>query len=310
MKRRLTFALLFVLPLLLASCGDDSDDASAPSQDSATMATIEPAPAESPAVSKESGGLNQAPADSESTRQEVVSGSIYVTADDPVEAANKTVDKVETLAGRIDNRTEQPGTPNARARASLTVRVPADKTDELIAALHEYGKVTSVSINRSDVTMQVQDLDARINALQTSVDRLRALITTAGNLEDLLRAEDSLSSRQADLDSLLAQKRYLDDQVDLSTLSIEYTTEDVTPPNPDPEPESFWDGIVSGWNSVLDAIGAIVLFIGKAIPWVGFLAVVALVIGLAWRVIGGVRRGRRARADQTEQQERPVDTDV
>lgn len=283
--RRLLYAFVALLALFLVGCGGSSEDAPQSSPPGDAVAPM-PAPAEKGMATE---SRNQ-PDSASQDRKEITTGSVYITASDPIAAANKATDRVEFLKGRVDSRTEQPATDNnTQPRASLTVRVPADKTDQLIEDLRGFGRVTSVSVSKSDVTLQYEDVDARIKALQTSADRLRALIASATNTADLIEAENALSSRQAELDSLTAQKRLLDDQIDLSTLSIEFTTEDHPPP---PGPDNFWDGLSSGWNSLVNALGNFVVFVGSAIPWVGFLILIALAVYIVVRGVRGARRSR------------------
>ncbi|MFE3545430.1 DUF4349 domain-containing protein [Nocardia sp. NPDC059177] len=281
--RKVAVVLIGLLGLLLlAGCGGGDD------------ATSGGAPA--PTVSGPRGAVapgfrEQAPADDspapDSTRKEVITGSVDITTDDPIAGAATITEQVRAVDGRIDSRTEQPGTDKRNARAVLSVRVPADKTDAFISGLGGVGQVTRVSTNRDDVTMQWQDLDARIRALQASVDRLRALMSGATNTADLIAAEEALSSRQGELDSLTAQKRSLDDQVALSTLTITLTADADRAPG---EADNFWDGIVAGWNSLIDWLQDAIVFAGKALPWLGFLAVIG---GVLWALLRVLRRRRR-----------------
>ncbi len=66
-------------------------------------------------------------------------------------------------------------------------------------------------------------------------------MASAANTADLIEAENALADRQAELDSLTAQQRYLSDQIDLSTLIVDISAE---PRRPD-DRDSFWDG---GWS--------------------------------------------------------------
>lgn len=286
--RKLAVVMVGVLGLLfLAGCGDDGSESQA---DRASSPTISgPASAVAPGF-REGAPSKEGPAPSDSAnRKEVITGSVDVTADDPIGAAATVTEQVRAMDGRIDSRTEQPGTDDRTPRAVLSVRVPADKTDAFITGLGGIGTVTEVSTNRDDVTMQWEDLDARIRALQASVDRLRALIAGATNTADLIAAEEALSSRQGELDSLTAQKRSLDDQVALSTLTITLTADDKQAPG---DPDNFWDGIVAGWNSLVDWLRDAVVFAGKAVPWLGFLAVLG---GVLWVIVRLVRgRGKSA----------------
>lgn len=293
--RKLAVLCIGLLGLtLLVGCGSDDANKSAPPGRPSSYATVEatapaalPPPAlrdQGPARKDNAGG-----SETVSARKEVVTGSVEITADKPIDAAGKIADRVREVGGRIDSRTEQPGTGDTDASATLTVRIPADKTDAFIDGLGGIGKVTRVSTNRDDVTMQWEDLDARIKALQASVDRLRGLIANATNTADLINAEQALSSRQGELDSLTAQKRHLDDQVALSSLSIDITT---TTKKVDAErADSFWEGIVDGWNSLVDWLKDAVVFTGKAIPWLGFLVLLAAVV---WGIVRTVLRRKKS----------------
>ncbi|WP_084654874.1 DUF4349 domain-containing protein [Nocardia altamirensis] len=289
--RKLSVLCIGLLGLtLLVGCGN-GDDANKsappmPGRSDYASATVAPAPATVPGL-REQGPVrkdNNTGGETVTARKEVVTGSVDLTADKPVEAAGKIVDRVRDVGGRVDSRTEQPGSDDSDAGATLTVRVPADKTDRFVDGLGGIGKVTRVSTNRDDVTMQWEDLDARIKALQTSVDRLRALIAGATNTADLINAEQALSSRQGELDSLTAQKKHLDDEVSLSTLTIDVTT---TTKKADQGPDSFWDGIVAGWHSLVNWLKDAVVFTGKALPWLGFLAVLGAAV---WAVVRFVVR--------------------
>ncbi len=208
-------------------------------------------------------------------RKEVVTGQISVTTADPIEASRSAAELVEQAGGRIDNRTVQAETEYTAASSTLTARIPADDLTETVDRISRLGEVTSTTITRDDVTVQYEDLDARIAALQSSVERLRALIADATTTADLIEAESALSTRQGELDSLASQREYLADQVELSTITVYFDTEDSAP---DLGPDNFVDGIVAGWHSLLDAMQAGVIGLGRSIPWLGALALGALIV--------------------------------
>jgi len=283
MRKLAVLCVALLGSVLLVSCGGDEDSAvGVPSRSDMGAAS----PAIAPGLREQA--PSQAPADTVE-RKEVVTGSVDITAGDPIAAAGRVADQVRAVDGRIDSRTEQPGTDDTDPSATLTVRVPADRTDTFVDGLGGVGEVTRVSTNRDDVTMQWEDLDARIKALQASVDRLRALIATASSTADLIDAEEALGSRQGELDSLTAQQRHLDDQVALSTLTISITAPDNG--SGDDGPDNFLDGVVAGWNSLVDWLQDAIVFVGKAIPWLGFLVVLG---ALGWLVRRLTHRPRPA----------------
>jgi hypothetical protein len=290
--------VLFVVlcgAVLLAGCGGDSDSTAG------SPADVESgAPAATPGfrIQQQAPNREQAPAPDNggqvTERKEVVTGTVDLTAGDPIAAAQTLTDRVTRLDGRIDQRTENPGTDDSEPRANLVIRIPAAETEAFINGLGEIGEVTEVSTNRDDVTLQWQDLDARITALRASVDRLRDLMARAANTADLIAAEGALADRQAELDSLTGQRRYLDDQITLSTLTIDITT--TAEKKGDTGPSNFWDGVVDGWNSLVGWLKDAVVFAGQAVPWLAFVAVAAAVVAAIVRLFRGRRTGGRASA--------------
>lgn len=299
-RRALTVLVVAALGSALiggsAGCSDGDEPAADRQVGTREGSAAAPAPGFAPGMREQSQLQGPSSQGEQTERREVVTGNVDITADDPVAAAGVVTDRVFAEKGRIDKRTERPGTDEESPRAELTVRVPADRTDAFLEGMGDIGTVTEVGTNRRDVTMRWEDLDAKISALRASVDRLRALLAEAANTADLIDAEEALADRQGDLDSLTAQKRRLDDQIAMSTLTVTITTDAET--TPEKGPNNFWDGIVSGWNSLVDWLQDTVVFVGKALPWLGFLAVLGAIIGA---IVGAVRRLRgSAKADRVQ----------
>jgi hypothetical protein len=122
------------------------------------------------------------------------------------------------------------------------------------------------------------------------VGQLRALIARATTIADLISAENAVSGKQGELDGLTAQKQLLDDQVALSTLTVNLATDDSAVED-EAGPDTFWGGIESGWDSLRDWIGDAVVWTGKALPWLAFTALIAAVLWVLLRVALRRRRG-------------------
>ncbi|WP_104162600.1 DUF4349 domain-containing protein [Cryobacterium sp. N22] len=271
--------------LLLAGCttlGSESatDSGSRTELDSGTVPGELPVPGEA-AVGDAAG--DTAIAD----RSVITTGSVSLTVADPIRSAEDAATIVEEAGGRVDSRTETPETENQSASANLSLRIPVGDLDRTLDALRGLGTVNYVSLNSSDVTQQSQDLDARITALSTSVDRLLALMSQATTTTDLIAIESELSTRQAELEGMKSQRDYLTDQIEYSTISLElYSTGTVAPGAPD----NFWTGIVAGWNTLVTALGALLVGIGFALPWLAILAVAGGIVFLIVRL--ATRRGK------------------
>jgi uncharacterized small protein (DUF1192 family) len=272
--------MALAMAVLVGCTGPGTESGGADSSADGSAAMPEPAP-EGP------GGSPLSPADTDPDRQVVTTATASLAVEDPAEGAQRVSELVESVGGRVDERTEQAASGDDGvdgAIADLVVRVPADALTGVLADLEGLGDVEHVSVTRSDVTAGVVDLDARIAALQTSVARLQALMDGAATTEALLAAEEALSERQANLESLRSQRALLADQVELSTLTVHLEPFGVAPAG---GPDGFLGGLGTGWRALVAALGAAVVVLGVLLPW---LVVAGLIAG---GVLVPVRLARR-----------------
>jgi hypothetical protein len=205
-------------------------------------------------------------------RDVVKTAAMTIMVANPSEAADKSAVVVENVQGRVDSRSEDAGSGTGRARTSVVLRVPAAKLDETMRELKALGIVERAETTTEDVTAQRVDLDARIKALQTSVERLLAIMRDARDPDALIKAEDALSERQAELDSLRAQREALGDRIDYSTVNVTFVADTVGGPAPK-DYQGFLGQIERGWDALVSVVGNLVLLFGLLLPWLGVLAV-------------------------------------
>ena len=228
----------------------------------------------------------------DSQRDVVKTASMTITVSNTSEAADKAAVLVENADGRVDSRSEDAGSERGLARTSVVLRVPVAKLDGVVRELKALGKVQTAETTSEDVTAQRVDLDARIKALQTSVDRLLAIMRDAKDPDALIKAEDALSERQAELDSLRAQRDQLGDQIDYSTVNVTFIAEQIGGPAPK-QYDGFTGSIERGWDALVFVAGNLVLLFGLLLPWLGVLAIAG---GISYGVFR-VARARRAPAE-------------
>ena len=177
---------------------------------------------------------------------------------------------ITSSSGRIENSSLSAEFENSGASAYIVARVPEAKLDEVIAAVSEFGKRTSLSLSTTDVTIQVIDLTARIDALVISRDRLSDLMAQATTTADLLAAEQALAQRQSELDSYQAQLDYLNSQVKESTLNIQILSNSTSVTS---GLAGIGETLNQALRNFLQGFESVILFIGSAIPWVLVLAI-------------------------------------
>ena len=302
MKRYVVCAALLVGALSLAGC-----TASQTSSDLGSSA-VEPAPAaggstgedtgfgtsgDASVSSADGGGVtadSSAGADQAARlagRDVVTTGTVKLTADDPVATGDKAVDFVESAGGRVDARTETAATDDSPGSATLQLRIPAAQLTSVLQNIKGLGTVNRVKLSATDVTAETADLDARINALDASVTRLVALLKSASNTRVLIELESAISSRQGELDSLTAQRRLLSDQVAMSSISLAISS---VADAPLARPASFGDAVGAGFASFGGFLMTVVLMFGYALPWLVLVALAAV----ALLVVSRRRRAKKA----------------
>ena len=225
--------------------------------------------------------------DTSTDRSIVTTGWASILVEDPESAASRTAEIATAAGGRVDSRSVTAATDYSPASATLTLRVPADRLDAVLEQLEGLGTVQSVSTSANDVTVAVQDIDARIDALEQSIANLQALEAKATTVDALIQIETSISDRQGELESLQAQQRYYADQVAMSTLTVDLQSAAIAA---GPEPGSFWGGVQAGWKALGDFFAGLLIVLGVLLPWLIPLAVIAAIV---WLIVAVTTRRRR-----------------
>jgi hypothetical protein len=230
-------------------------------------------------------------------RDIVTTGSLQMVVAEPTQVADRLSSAVTDAGGRVDSRSEQSGAPSQSGSpvVDLVLRIPSDKVDGVLADAKKLGAVESMSISHADVTSKRVDVDARIEALQTSVNRLLELMGRAGNTADLLAAESSLTERQAELDSLRAQRTALHDEIAYSTINVNLSVK------PTVTRVGFFGSVERGWQSLISTIHGVVVAVGFLLPWIPVLAVLAVATYFVARVVRAKWFPRASRADQSSE---------
>ena len=165
------------------------------------------------------------------------------------------------------------------ASATLTLLIPSDRFDRALEELGGLGTVVSRDQSAQDVTEQVVDLDSRIATQRASVDRVRALLARAATVDEIVRIEQELTTREADLESLEQRRQALGGQVAMSTVTVEVEKSDVAAAK---ESGGFLGGLADGWHAFLDTGGVTLRVLGAVLPFLLVLAVPAAAV-LRWR---------------------------
>lgn len=149
---------------------------------------------------------------------------------------------------------------------SLLIRVPAAHFESLVAALESGdGKVIYKDIVARDVTQQHIDMEIRLSSMREYLARYRDLLKRAVTVKDILEIEERIRMLMEEIDSTEGRLRYLNDQINYSSLQLMLIKEKAFQFQPDKRdrmPERVKQAIIKGWIGLLD----ILLFLVKLWP--------------------------------------------
>ncbi|MER5936327.1 DUF4349 domain-containing protein [Streptomyces sp. NPDC001928] len=213
--------------------------------------------------------------------------SLTVQVKDVPNALDEARTTIENAGGFVGDETttrDEEGHEHTR----VVLRVPVDQYAEVLADLEGAGKLIERSAKAQDVTDQVVDVESRIKTQRASVARIRELMDQATRLSDVVTLEGELSSRQADLESLLAQQASLKDRTSLATITLSLSETPVKKAAKDDDP-GFVDALAGGWNAFVTMVRWLAVAFGAVLP---FAAVAALLV-LLWLKVLRPRLPRR-----------------
>lgn len=216
-------------------------------------------------------------------RSVIKTGSISLEVKEIGTVKSELTQLAASHQGLIENWSQESNNAGELWSVAATVRVPAAELEKTIEEISALGDVRTSNVNSNDVTTQVLDIDARVASLTASVARLQKLMAEAKSTADLLAAETALSQRQAELESLQSQQKYLKDAVSMSTLYVSAYAEGR---GPIAAPTSFIDGIQEGWRALIAFFTGTIVALGIITPWLLIVAPVgAVVFVIARRII-------------------------
>jgi hypothetical protein len=169
--------------------------------------------------------------------------------------------------------------------ATLTLRVPTGRFEAVLADLRNLGKVRSEGVSGEDVTEEFVDIDARLRHWKAQEAVFLELMTRARSITETIEVRRELSSIQQTIEQLEGRRRFLDDRVDLGTITLELAEPGAAIPAPRREASS----LAGAWDRALDAgesvIGGTIIVLGALVP-------LAVILGVPGAVVWGLTRRR------------------
>jgi hypothetical protein len=216
---------------------------------------------------------------------EIITADMTVQVSDVPRQANAARDIATNVGGDVpgDDRTA-----GKNPSATLTIKVPPARLAGVLDELSTLGTEQERQLSTQDVTTAVADVNSRVASAQLIIDDLKVLLKPGIPLDDILKIENELAPRRADLESLQAQQRALKRQTARATVTLHLVTK-AAPVVVHHAHRGFLGGFARGWDAFTGTVVGALTVLGALAPFL----VLALPIGPAWLAW---RRWRRSAA--------------
>ena len=193
-------------------------------------------------------------------------------------------------------------------RASVTVRVPAEKLEDALAQFRALAvDVENQRVDSQDVTEEYVDLAARLQNAQRTERELQELLESRseiGKTSDILEVHRELTNIRSQIEQLQGRMQYLENLSAMATVQIQLTPDALMQPV-----------VVAGWRpqgTARDAVrmllrtlqflaDAAIVFVLLILPVLIVIAIPITGLVLLIRVL--VRRRKRRKAEKQELEE-------
>ena len=217
--RRFIGIAVGVFCLWMAGCGTLASKArpgeaemtlASPASPPAEVALGEPAakPTERDAV--KTAAATVTPAAATGQRQMIYTATLQIVVADVSSSLKSVQQNAESMGGYLQVLTSD----------TVTVRVPAARLQEAIAAAEKLGEVTGRDIRGQDITEEMTDVQIRLDTALQMRQRLLTLLEKADETADAIKVEEELGRVIQMIEQLKGKIRFYESQIALSTLTV------------------------------------------------------------------------------------------
>ncbi len=142
--------------------------------------------------------------------------------------AAETIGTVVTEEGGFVSGTNSEKLVNGKVKGTIVVRVDPARLDRVVLKLRGLGELKTQQISAQDITKEYTDLESELRANRAMEERMLDIIKTGkGSIKELVEAEKQLGVYREKIEKIEGEKRYYDNLVGLSTLSITLYEKDI-----------------------------------------------------------------------------------
>jgi hypothetical protein len=216
----------------------------------------------------------------------IYTAQLTVRAQSVSSAAAKAAQIAEGVGGYVSNETTSadPDHPS-ESTASVELKIPVTSFPATLSQLSaSLGTQLALQQQAQDVTQQVADVNSQVASDEAAIAQLRALLSHAGSVGDLLSVQNQINAEESSLEAMQAQQRALSHETSYATVTLTILGPKARPlvRHPKPPP-SLAGGLGAGWHALRITVSWTLAFLGALAPF-AIIAAIALYV---------IYRGRR-----------------
>lgn len=217
------------------------------------------------------------------------SASINIQVMDPLDAAAKINELTEQMGGFVVSSSSSQEYYNSETylpKANLTIRVPAERLNEMLEFIENLTGDTSKYVSNkrvygTDITSEYVDTSSRLTSLEKTRDKLYEIMDTAENAEEALEVYNRIAEVESDIEVYKGQIKYMEESVALSSIDIQISS--IRPaPIRTVQGWSLGDVISDAFETLLDVgkglIEFLIRFIIVIVPMIILIAIPVILI--------------------------------
>lgn len=255
-----------------AGQGADLYSASQPG-DAAALTDKAAGGAEAPSTGGDEG--EPLPSSAEFDRKIIFNATMSLEAGDVSKAFNEASALARSSGGYLERSSFANAAEEKDRTASLTIRVPVQNYESLIANLRgiEGVRVLTEGSKSTEVTEQYTDLQSRLRNLQSTEQQYLALLKEAKTIQEILTVQDRLSGVRSQIEQIQGRLKVLDSLTEFATVDLTISPVFAKVEEPSSGGLKLTEVWTESWATSLEA--------ARYVAAAGMVAVVAI----AWLVI-------------------------
>lgn len=294
MKIKILFVFALIAVIVAACASPQRSSFSSPDAGVSGEAIFDESPAMEPAPFEE-GDYAEPNVVDNVERVVIKNASLEIVVDAPDQSMQSISRMAEEMGGFVVSANlykTQTSDGQEVPRASITIRVPAEKLDAALERIEAESDRLPLNknINSQDVTSEYTDLDSRLTNLEAAEEQLMQIMERATRTEDVLNVFDQLTRVREQIEVIKGQMQYFENSAKLSAIHVELIPNEVIQPIS-----------IGGWEPVgvvKDAVQTLIValqgLVNIAIWLALFILPIVLIIGIPlYLIIRGVRRRRK-----------------